>query len=321
MSFVIGVDLGGTKILAVAADLNGNVYTIARAETRAHEGGDTGVEQIARAVEEACRAIGKEPKDALALGIGSPGPLDLEKGLIVHTPNLPWGIYPIRDRLSARLGGTPVTIDNDCKVGGLGEFRFGAGKGSRTMVYFGVGTGIGGCVIVDGQIQYGASGNASEVGHMVVWMDGPVCGCGTAGCVEAVASGSGLTRRARELVRSGRGAALLQIAGTVDAVDAGTVARAAAAGDPEARRLWEQGIQALGIGAANMMTTLSPEVIVLGGGVVEKNGEAYVDAVAAAARKYAFGPNAEATRIVPAALADESALRGAVALALAKINR
>lgn len=318
MSFVVGVDLGGTKILTAIADLEGNVRSVVRDETRGNEGGDACVERIAGAVERLCHNIGIDRSSVRALGMGSPGPLDVQQGLIVHTPNLPWGVYPIRDKLSARLGGMPVYIDNDCKVGGLGEFRFGAGKGSRSMVYFGVGTGIGGCIIVDGKIQYGASGNASEIGHMVVWLDGPVCGCGNPGCVEAIASGVALTRRAQELVASGGGAALVALAGSPDRVDAGVLARAAADGDPEALRLWNQGIQALGAGVANMMTALSPEVVVLGGGVVEKNGPAYVEAVAAAARRLAFGPNAAATQIVASALGEESAMRGAVALALAQ---
>lgn len=316
MRLVIGIDLGGTKISAAVADERGQVLGRGRAETRASEGPEGALGRMIAAVAEAAAAAGVDPRQATAIGVGSPGPLDLARGLILGSPNLGWHDFPLRDRLAAHFG-LPVALDNDCKAGGLGELRFGAGQGARHLIYVGVGTGIGGAVILDGRLWYGATGNAAELGHTVVDLDGPPCGCGARGCVEAIASGSALARLGRAAARAGRAPGLLALAGgDPDRIDGGTVAAAARAGDPEARAIWDRAIRALGAALATFVNAFSPEVVVLGGGVAEKNGPAYVAAVAEAAGHLALRANWAPVRVVPAALGGDSALLGAVALAL-----
>lgn len=314
--FVVGIDLGGTKIKAGVADLQGRLLGQARAETRAQEGAGAAFGRIARAVEEAAAAAGVEPRRAAAMGIGSPGPLDLKRGLVVDAANLGWVNYPLRDNLADRFG-VPVVLDNDCKAGGLGEFRFGAGRGARHMLYYGVGTGIGGAVILDGRLWYGATGNAAELGHTIVDFDGPMCTCGARGCVEALAAGIGLTHRGRDAAREGRSPMLLELAnGDLQAIDGGTVAQAARAGDPAAQAIWERGLWALGAALATGVNAFSPQVVVLGGGVVGKNGAEYVAAVAAHAARLALAANWAAVQVRQAELGEDSVLVGAVALAL-----
>lgn len=316
--YVIGIDLGGTKVKAAVADGHGRILGQAGLPTRAAAGGGAAFGQIVAAVEQAAAAAGADPRRAAAIGIGSPGPLDLQRGLVVNAANLGWVNFPLRDRLRETFG-APVALDNDCKTGGLGEYRFGAGQGARTLVYFGIGTGIGGAAILDGQQWYGATGNAAELGHTIVDLDGPPCTCGAIGCVEAIASGWALTRQGQEAARAGRSPLLLELAGgDVTAIHGGTVARAARAGDPAARAIWERGVRALGAAVASAINAFSPNLVVLGGGVVEKNGAEYVQAVAAAAARLALAANWAAVQVRQAALGEDSVLVGAVALALTR---
>ncbi len=322
MGVVIGIDVGGTKVQVGVADAHGQVLSRERVETRARDGAEQVFAQVVQAVTAAAAGAGVQPEQALAIGIGTPGQLDLEQGLVVDSPNLPWRHYPLREQLSQRFGGVPVALENDCKAGGLGEFRFGAGRGSRHMVYLGVGTGIGGAIFVDGRLLYGATGNAAELGHTVVDLDGPPCGCGGRGCVEALASGSGLTNLGRAAAAAGQAPLLLELAGgDLQRIDGGTVVAAARAGDAGAVAILDRATRALGAAVATVVNTLSPEVVVLGGGVVERNGAGYVTAVTEQARRLALAANWRAVQVRQAALGAESVLVGAIALALEQAAR
>jgi glucokinase len=321
MAPVLAIDLGCTKYIVAAADDDGVELGRERGATPGAETdapGDHGVEILATALERVCARAGIDIGDASALAIGSPGPLNRRTGVILSPPQLPWGDYPLAPRLSERLGGVTVSIDNDCKVGGIGEHRFGAGAGAGSMAYFGVGTGIGGCVIVDGRVQYGESDNASEIGHLCVWMHGPPCGCGSDGCLEGIASGSGIAARARARAREDTTWTVLQQAagGDVDSIDGAMVVAAAAAGDEPAARIWRDATVAMGAGVASMMNALSPEVVVIGGGIAARHGGEWVAQIETEARRRAIGPNADCTRIMAAQLGEDSVLRGAIALAL-----
>ncbi len=314
MKFVIGVDVGGTKIIAAAANEAGEILALAQTETRAHEGAEAGVRRIIGMIEKAAGRAGLDPRQASAIGIGSPGPLDIQRGMILESPNLKWSNLPLRDLVAEHFG-VPAALTNDCKAGGLGEHRYGAGRGTSEMIYLGVGTGIGGCIISGGKILYGATGNAGEVGHMVIEMDGPLCGCGGRGCLEAVASGSAISRAGREVAATPEGGRIRELAGgDPEQVHGGHVARAAAEGDPAAQAILDRAARGLGIGAANLMNALGPEVVVLGGGVMAKNGSAFLAKVEAAVREQVL-PGCEAP-LRMAELGEESVMRGAVALAL-----
>jgi glucokinase len=319
MDHVLAVDLGCTKYIVAVADAAGNELAREGGPTLGDEGPAAGVERLADALARACARAGVEPGGASALGIGAPGPLDRAAGMILSPPQLPWGDFELARALGDRVGVEQVVIDNDCKAGGIGEHRSGAGRGASSMVYFGVGTGIGGCIVLDGRVHYGASDNAAEIGHLCVWMGGPPCGCGSEGCLEGIASGSGIERRARTLAAAGRdeAATLLQLAeGDPAAITGATVVAAANTGDPAAIRIWEDAQRALGAACASMMNALSPEVIVLGGGIVAKSGQGYIDRIELEARRRALGPNEHATRIVAAELGADSVLRGAIHMAL-----
>jgi glucokinase len=318
MTHVLALDLGCTKHIAAVAGLDGRwLGEPVREATPASAGGDAAVEVIADTVRRACAMAGVRAEEAEVIGIGAPGPLDRHTGELLAPPQLPWGPrYSFGERLCSRIGVARFAMDNDCTVGGVGEHRFGAARGTRDAVYFGVGTGVGGCVIMDGAVVHGASDNAGELGHIVVRLDeGPRCGCGARGCLEGIASGSGIAAQGRAALLAG--AADLAAAGaTVDTIDAAQVARLAADGVPTAREIWHGALRCLGAATAVMMSSLSPEVVVIGGGIPERYGEPYLAEVTAAARELAFGPNADHTRIVLAELGSLSVLHGAVAYAL-----
>lgn len=315
MAYALGLDIGGTKLIAAAGTPDGRILAEATAETRAHEGGIAAVRRAAALLRAAAWQAGLDPAEATGLGVGAPGPLDLRAGMLLDPPNLGWGEFPLRDLLRAELG-LPVWLTNDCKAAGLGEHRFGAGRGAAELLYLGIGTGIGGCIISGGQVRYGFTGNAGEFGHMTVALDGPVCGCGRRGCLEALASGSAIGRMGREAALRGDGAALLALAGGVEGITGATVAAAAAGGDPTAAAIVERAAVALGTAIGSLMNGFGPERVILGGGVVAKADQAYLSQVADAARQAAL-PGCLAP-VLRAELGEHSGLYGALALVWAQ---
>ncbi|MCW2924210.1 MAG: transcriptional regulator [Thermoleophilia bacterium] len=314
MSHLLALDLGCTKALVGVADAAGTILARRRIDTLVAEGAERAMARVAAALVEACAEVGLDPAGAAALGIGAPGPLDRARGVLLDPPQMPWGEAPVVELLLAALGveDLPWRLDNDCKVGGLGELWRGAATGASSMVYFGVGTGVGGCIVLDGEPWHGVSDNAAELGHLTVWMDGPECGCGALGCLEGIASGSGIERRARRAITAGRATSLAHHGDNVRGAD---VAAAAAAGDELAIELLEDAATALGVAVGSMVNAFSPEVVVIGGGMAARGGGAWLDDVANRARAASFGPNRDASRIVGPALGEESVLHGAVHLA------
>ena len=251
MTVAIGIDLGGTELRAAVVSADGRVLAHARTETAALDGPAAVIEQMAGLVGQIAPG-----HDVLGVGIGSPGPLDAEAGIVVHAPTLlGWNDVPLQALAEARLG-LPVQIDNDANVAALAEWRFGAGRGVRHMVYVTVSTGIGGGVILDGKLMHGRSNLAGEIGHMVITEAPVLCTCGAFGCWEALASGTALGLRATEL-------------GTLGPVTARDVARLAEAGDATAQHLLAEEARYLGLGFANLLHLYAPEMIVVGGGVSE----------------------------------------------------
>ena len=251
MVVAIGIDLGGTELRAAVVSAEGVVLAHARTETAALDGPAAVIEQMAELVGQIAPG-----HDVRGVGIGSPGPLDALAGVVVHAPTLRgWEDVPLVALASARFG-LPVRVDNDANVAALAEWRFGAGRGLRHLVYVTVSTGIGGGVIIDGQLMHGRGSLAGEIGHMAI-TEAPVpCSCGGLGCWEAMASGTALGQRATEL-------------GVLGRVTARDVSRLAAAGDAIARRLLSEEARWLGIGFANLLHLYAPEMIVVGGGVSE----------------------------------------------------
>lgn len=315
---VVGVDLGGTKIHTALADARGTLLAEIRVPTGAGDGPGEVIRRILRTVDDVF-AAGGAGKEIAALGIGAPGPLDPVTGMVHQAPNLGWKNVPLKEILVEKVR-FPVLVDNDANLAALGEYSFGAGERSGHMVYVTVSTGVGGGLILDGNIYHGAFGGAGEIGHMVIDPRGPVCGCGHHGCLEALASGTAMAARARELVAKGAGKGILQEAGGLsEIIDAKTVARAAARGDGEALHILRQAGSALGVGLANVVNLLNPERVVLGGGAISA-GTPLWEGMESELRCRALASAVKDLKIVPAGLGNRSGLMGAVALALTGIK-
>jgi len=314
--FVVGVDLGGTKIYTALADCRGRLAAEVWVPTGAREGPEAVIGRIAETVRRVIQEAGVGPEAVEAIGIGSPGPLDQVTGVVYNSPNLRgWINVPLRDRLREATG-ISVFLDNDANLAALGEYYFGAGRGSVNMLYVTVSTGIGAGIIIDGSIYRGAGGGAGEVGHMVISPGGPLCGCGRRGCLESLASGTAMAVRAAELVSAGRGKAILREAGNdPGALTAVSVARAAGAGDPEAAGIISGAGAYLGMGMANLINVLNPDRLVMGGGALE-SGNIFWDSMAVELAARSLGPALGDVTVVKSGLGGKSGLMGAVAMAL-----
>jgi glucokinase len=250
--------------------------------------------------------------DFVGVGIGSPGPLNRESGVVIVTPNLGWRDFPLRDAVSDRVG-LPATLDNDANCATLGEWWCGAARGGRHVVGLTIGTGIGGGLILNGELYHGASDAAGEVGHTSIDGTGRRCKCGNYGCLEAYASGPAIAERATEAL-AGDEASLLRtlVDGDLSRITARTVYEAATRGDPLAREVVRETARFLGTGVANLVNIFNPDVVVLAGGVTDA-GDALFEPLRAEVRRRAFRPAVEACRIVPGSLAGSAGVVGAVA--------
>jgi len=259
----IGVDIGGTKILAALVDEDGKVYGQIHRETPNHD-----VARTERTLAEMIREL-SEDNDQMPVGIGAAGWMDRQGKNVLFSPHLSWRNEPVRDRLM-KLVGHEVTLVNDADAAGWAEHRFGAGRGESDMVCLTLGTGIGGAVILGGQIHRGKSGIAGEFGHQVIVPGGHRCACGNRGCWEQYASGNALGREGAELVRSKSPVAFRlreAVGDNPDAVTGADVTRLAANGDPACKDLIEDMGGWLGLGIANLASVLDPGTIVIGGGL------------------------------------------------------
>lgn len=255
------------------------------------------------------------------IGISIGGPLDHLTGTVLNFPHLPgWLNIPLCQQLSKTFG-VPAALDNDANMGALAEHRLGAGKGSANMVYLTISTGIGGGIILNGELHHGVASGAGEVGHITVQTDGPRCPCGNQGCLEMMASGTAIARRASEALARypERGAMLRQMLALNSSATAQQVFAAATAGDELAHEIWEQTANYLAIGLGSIIHLLAPEVIVLGGGVVQ-TGEGLMEPVRRHLTNHVFYIPLSSIQVLPAALGHDSAVIGAALLAMELLN-
>jgi glucokinase len=264
VTLAIGVDIGGTKVAAGVVDGDGNVLARARRRTPSRD-----PEHLVDVVVEIVRQLRSE-HDTTAIGVGAAGYIDADRSTVLFSPNLAWRNTPLRAEISDRLG-TDVVIENDANAAAWGEYRFGAGEQHPDVVVITVGTGIGGGLIIGGDLYRGHFGIGGEPGHMRVVPGGRQCGCGNLGCWEQYASGTALVRAAREVATERRddGRRLLQMAGDVDSIDGTVVMRAAQDGDPAALDCFDEIGRWLGQGLADIAALLDPGRFVIGGGVAD----------------------------------------------------
>ena len=313
----IGIDLGGTKISTALMDEQGTILARAGGDTGAAEGQAAVIERMVDSARQVAREGGRaDLRGIVAIGVGAPGPLDTKLGILTAPPNLPgWINVPLSRIIEERLG-VAAYLENDANAAALAEFHYGAGVGCANMIYVTVSTGIGGGLILNGQLYGGTNGAAGEVGHTMIMPDGPLCGCGNRGHLEALASGTAIAREARELLAKGVPTLIADLAqGDPNAVTALTVEIAAKQGDLEAQRIIDRAMEYLGIGMANLANIFNPDMIVLGGGVT-KMGEMLFEPVRRAVSRFAFPIVAKTVQIVPARLGRDVGVIGAATVAV-----
>ena len=309
--YVVGVDLGGTNLRAGVFRPDGKRLEKLSTPTNIERGREALMDSIVGAIERVSRARGGDK--LAAIGIGVPGFILLEKGIITKSPNLP-GLenFAMRDALRERVG-CPVVLENDANAAAYGEQWMGAGRGVDDLVLLTLGTGIGGGIISGGQVLTGYLGMAGELGHITVEpRDGAPCGCGNSGCLEAHASATAIVRMAEEAARAGRSPALARAG---EEITSALVYEAAVGGDAEARAIFERMGRALGLGLAMLINTFNFPLHLLSGGVLAA-WDLFAPAMLDEARKRSLTLRQTDTRIEKAQLGDEAGLYGAAAVAL-----
>jgi glucokinase len=304
----IGVDLGGTKMLVGVLE-----GTATRWESREASTGQSEDELVELLVREVSEARDARP-DAVAVGLGIPATIDYERGVAVSAVNLPLSELPIRDRVEERIG-LPVFVDNDANVAALAEYRFGAARGMPHTVMLTVGTGIGGGLILDGEVYRGSTGAGAELGHVVIQADGPPCqgNCPNHGCVESLASGTALGREGKAAAESSPDSAIGRLLAAGEPVDGTAVTDAALAGDETSIAVFELIGSRLGVACASFANIFQPNAIVVGGGVI-RAGDLLLDPARREVRERALKPMNE-TPILEATLGNDAGMIGAAELA------
>jgi glucokinase len=311
----IGIDLGGTKMLLGVLDGDSKTVWESR-ERSAGEAEDDLVELLVREVEEA-RA---ERPGIEAVGMGIPATIDHEKGLAISAVNLPIEDLPIRDLVAERIG-LPTFVDNDANVAALAEYLFGAARGTRNAVMLTIGTGIGGGLILDGEIYRGSTGAGAELGHMAIQMDGPGCqgNCPNRGCVEAFASGTAIGREGRAAAESKPASALGKLLAKGEEIDGRVVTIAAQEGDETAIEVFDLVGSRLGVALASFANIFEPETIVIGGGVIAA-GDLLLDPARHELESRALRPM-NRTPVVAAELGEDAGMIGAAAMARIELEK
>lgn len=302
--YLLGHDIGGTKLAVTVADRDGKILHKIRRPTEAERGPRAVVASLVDMSREAMARAALSPTELAGVGVSCGGPLDTETGVVHAPPNLPgWDEVPLKAWLESALS-MPVFVENDANASALAEWSFGAGRGCRHMVYMTMSTGIGGGIILDGRLYRGPNDTAGEVGHMTIVENGPACGCGKRGCLEALCSGPSIARRAREKARAQPGSRMVDLAGGDPAcITAETVMDAARQDDPAAREIVDETARYMAVGLGNIVNILNPEVIVIGT-ILVKAQDLLLEPIRAYLRRETWPRVYGTVRVVPAGLGD-----------------
>lgn len=317
--YIVGIDLGGTKISGAVSDKDGNILYMKTIDTLASEGSDNVVARIIWLINHVLSEHNVCKEDVIGIGIASPGPLNSEEGIIIETPNLPFKNFPLKNTVE-KATGIKTFIDNDANAAALGESLFGAGKEVENLIYITVSTGIGGGIIINKKLYRGKTGNAGELGHMTVEPNGPRCNCGNYGCLEVMASGTAIARVARERLKHSENLndkdSLLF---SCEKISAKEVFECAFKGDKLALEVVDYTSNYLGIGIASLINIFDPDMIVIGGGV-SKVGDILFSRLRKIAVERSFKIMSSTVKIVPASLGTDAGLVGALAIISSKID-
>jgi glucokinase len=311
----VGVDLGGTKILAGVFDSDFQCLGRAKLSTKPERGPEEVIERTARCVQDAVDECDLKMDLVRGVGVGAPGAVSVEEGRVIFAPNLEWKDVPLKKAMEKKLE-RPVFIDNDCKLNALGVHEAEYKGKPRYMVGVFLGTGIGAGIIIDGKPYTGSNGTAGEIGHMVIDIDGPECGCGNRGCFEALASRRAIFRAIRQAVDKGQKTVLTDMLGP-DLADfrSGDLRKAIARGDKFVEKVVEQAAEYTGIAVGNLLNLFNPELIVLGGGVIEQLAGDMMPIIEKTAKAHALPGTAKGIDIRASKLGDDAGITGGAVLA------
>jgi glucokinase len=313
--YLIGVDLGGTKILAGVFRSSLECAGIAKVSTKAQRGSEAVVERIARCIRDAIDEADLDTEQVRGVGIGAPGAVDGESGAVIFAPNLDWHDVPLKRQLEKEIG-LPVFVGNDCTVAMQGIYVAELKSKPQNVVGIFLGTGIGGGLIINGKPYHGSNNTAGEIGHMVLEVEGPKCGCGNKGCFEALASRTAIFQRIKSGVKNGQKTVLTEMLGDdLQDLRSGDLRKAIRRGDKFVDKVVEEAAEYTGIAVGNLLNILNPELVVLGGGVIEALADEMMSIIVETAKDYAMPGTAKGVEIIASTLGDNAAITGAAVLA------
>jgi glucokinase len=314
----IGVDLGGTKILAGVFSSQLRLLQTAKLSTKAERGFSAVVDRIDRCVRDAVDEADMNLKQVRAVGIGAPGAINPENGEVIFAPNLDWKDAPLKKELEKRLN-IPVFVENDCNACALGVYEVELKVKPRQMLGIFLGTGIGGGLIIDGELYRGFNGTAGELGHMVLQVGGPKCGCGNNGCFEALASRTAIFRDIQQRVKEGQKTVLTEwLGGDLSEVRSGDLRKAIRKGDKLVEKVVEDAAEFTGIAVSNLINLFNPQVVVLGGGVIDALEDEMMAIIVETAMDSAMPGTTKGIEIIASDLGDNAGITGGAVLARRK---
>lgn len=313
--YIVGVDLGGTKILAGVFTQQLKCLGRSKASTKAQRGAEVVIERIAHCVMDAVDECDLDLKQIRGIGLGAPGAVDSETGRVIFAPNLGWEDKPIKKDLEKLLG-VPVFLENDGNICTLGVHQAELEAKPKTMIGIFLGTGIGGGLILDGKLYTGFNRTAGELGHMVIQVGGPKCGCGNRGCFEAVAGRQALFRKIQAAVKEGQKTLLTEMLGeNLSDMRSGDLRKAIRRGDKFVDQVVEEAAEYTGVAVANLINIFNPEVVVLGGGVIDALEDEMMAIIIETAHDYALAGTDKGIEIRASKLGDDAGIVGAAVLA------
>ena len=314
-NYWVGFDLGGTKMLATIFDDGFSAHGRERTKTKGYEGAEAGLARMAKTIHKALSNANLKPNQLAGIGVGCPGPLDSERGIIQSAPNLSWTNAPVKQFLEEQFH-CPVFILNDVDAGVYGEYRYGAARDARTAVGVFPGTGIGGGCVYEGNIIRGKVASCMEIGHVQVAPEGPICACGRRGCLEAIASRLVIASQAAAAAQRGQAPHLMKNVGTdLKHIRSGAIAASIKGGDTQVEKIVREAARHIGRAVAGIVNLLGPDMVVLGGGMVEAMSDLFVEEVRETSRERVLPSLSDSYVVSAAELGDDASVLGAAAWA------